>query len=109
MTLLLVSRLVIVKDFIWTVITIYQFAKPPLFVALSLIWIIELRVFLQIFWLGDLFSGTIYGPRQGRSHGGGLLWGRSQIRGNLEKLSAKVKNAPPPTAKLVNFGVLHIK
>ena len=59
---------------------------------------------------GDLLLGTIFSPRQGQSQMGDLRQGWSQMRGDLEKLSSKTKNAPYMNIKIrANFGVLNIK
>ena len=60
------------------------------------IWVHAFRVFSQSFWWeGNLLTGRIFGSRRGRSYlgGGNSLLGQSQMRGDLEKLSAETKNA----------------
>ena len=54
------------------------------------------RVFSQNFWLGELaFGGWFFGPCRGWSQmGGRLTLEMESDEGDLEKLSAEVKNAP---------------
>ena len=52
------------------------------------------QAFFTKFFCGHLLSGMIFGPRQERGQMGDSCRGQSQMRGDLEKLSAEAKNAP---------------